>query len=216
MLRFTTLITTAILLTGCYRTTEVSGIITNAVTGQPVQGLIVTLTAYNGHEPQDSANPKEVGQSTAATNEKGEYSVEYGGVGIDEVGLSLGSGYCITHFETDFSDRPVANRSREVNIVLDEITGDLDVELEHQIAASDSVFFKVDCDVLGVQGTACCNRSFENVLAIGEHKTVNIPVSAGRLVYIYWDLKKFSNWNASRIDSVYCTPGETAHFKLTY
>jgi hypothetical protein len=214
--RYSSTFLSFVFLVGCSRETQVTGVVTNAFTGKPIPGLSISLFAYNGNEPRDSANPKKVGEAQTTTNTNGEYTLTYNGKGIDKVGLLVGGGYNVTHFDLQYSESPEPNHCTENNIVVDQITGFVDVELDHQFSPVDSLYFRVDCDILNEKGTACCNRSFENKLATGETRTVKIPVTAGRYVYIYSSPTRFRNWDTPRVDSVFCDPDKTTLFKLVY
>lgn len=200
---------------GCSKTTQVTGVITNAYSGKPVADLKVTLNAYNG-VIHDSSIAKKVGESIVMTNEKGEFTVEYTGKGIDQIGLWLGGGYSVSHFDVEYSASPESNECTETNIIYDAIDGRLNVGLAHLSSPSDSLYFRVDCDFLGDKGTACCNIYFANKLAAGETQTIGFPVTAGRYVYVYWGTTYFKSWNAPNIDSVYCETGKTTDFIIQY
>ena len=208
-----------ITLMGCSRNTQVSGVVTNAFTGRPIPGLAVTLWAYNGHDPHDSVNPKKVGETITQTDSEGEYAVEYSGRGIDLVRLEVGNsaqGFCYNYFDIKYSEFPEANHCAESNIVVDQITGHINLQLDHQSAGSDSLFVRVDCDFLNKKGTVCCDYIFENKISVGEPKSMNLPVTAGRFVYIYWGQSRFDNWDAPSIDSVYCEPTMITPFHISF
>lgn len=207
----------ALVFTSCERTTMVSGRITNARTSNPIKGMMVTLNAYNCNDPQDSAIPKKVGESTTFTDSLGEYTLEYKGAGIDGVRIQLkGDSYCISYFETNPSDKPMVNKSQEVNFRVLQIDGRLNVILQNLTGQVDSLFFRVDCDGVGSKGIYCCNYNFANYIPLGQADTISFPVSADRFVPVYWGTSKFDGWDAPRVDSVFCAFGEATPIVISF
>lgn len=205
------------LLCSCSRTTFVSGRVTNIRTGNPVVGMPVSLSIYNGHDPQDSSNPKKVGTSSTLTGPDGEYTLELSGKGIDEAGLQLDEGrLCFSYFEAYRSDNVVENEAREVNIQIDSIDGRLQLVLENETGQFPKLYVRVDCDATGDKGIYCCNTNVENSLSAGQTTSHEFPVSANRYVWVYWGTDPFTGWNAPAIDSVYCPRGQTTPFVIKF
>lgn len=175
------------------------------------------MYAYNGNDPQDSANQKKVGESSTVTDSAGEYSLEYTGVGIDGVDIYLNGGnYCWAYFETNPSDKPMVNKSTEVNFQVLQIDGRLNVVLQNLTGQADSLFFRVDCDGVGAKGIYCCNYSFANYIPVGETDTIDFPVSADRFVPVYWGTSKFDGWDAPAVDSVFCPKDAITHIVISF
>ena len=218
MMKYMTLFSLLLLLSSaCNRSTMVSGRITNLTTGNPVVGMKVELSIYNGNEPKDSANPKKVGAAVSTTGPNGEYALEISGSGIDGASLSLRDGVlCSAFFDAKYSDQVAANAAREVNIQVDSIDGTLQLVLDNQSGLSDRVYVRVDCDQIAPKGYACCNHDFENLLSAGQSNTLNFGVSAGRYVSVYWGESTFPNWDAPHIDSVFCPRGQVTQWKLSF
>lgn len=201
---------------GCSRTTMVSGKITNYHTGKAVVGIDVILRAYNGNQPQDSSNPKLVGEVKTKTDTSGYYELDYTGSGIDKTNLWIGGYPCGNYFESSQSEKLKTNDCTEINFQLDERDGDLHLVFENQSGSIDKVFLRVDCDATGDLGFYCCKHSFENEIAVGQRDTVKFGVSADRFVKVFWGTETFNNWYAPQIDSVFCPRGKSTEFLIKF
>ncbi len=205
----------AILLFGCAKTTSISGKVISAVDGEPVKNLPVMMNIYNG-VVKDSSIKKKVDEENTTTDENGRFSMEYTGTGIDAAGLEFGGGFCGTYFDYQSSPSIKANKSVDTVVKIDLIDGNLNLILHNNAGLTDSLFVRVDCDVMGEKGFVCCNLNYANKLLVGASDTLHFRVTAGRFVSVYWGEQAFPQWASPHVDSVFCKRDATTDLTIDF
>jgi hypothetical protein len=195
-----------LLVLGCRRTTEVSGIIANLRNNRPIVGASIKLKVFNGYE-RDSSDPKLVKEVKTVSDANGEYSLEYEDKGIDDVDLEIaeGVGQGSDYFSIIYIGSLRANCYNNVNIYVDSAAATLNLTFVNPTSTLKSVFYEVNCDATGPPGHYFCSGGqIEKKIGANAQVTVKQKVSGGRVVDVHWGTAAFPSFKGPNIDTIFC------------
>jgi hypothetical protein len=191
------------------KTTQVSGIITSASTGQPVPGITVAYIGYHGHK-QDATTSLVYDEAYTISDSNGYYSVEVSG---SSAGFSMLTGYCNKYFDIEYHGNIELGKSNETNMVLDMIDGKVILVCKN-ITGATKADLEIDVNCKRTNKVAgCCHPDLKINSSLGRVDSLRIPVSANRDIQVSW---KNNVTNQRDTASVFCAENGKAYLLVEY
>lgn len=202
--------------TNCQKTTQAKGKVFNYVSGKPIEGITVELIGYDGLVG-DGGPPERCELSDTKTDANGEYSLEVGCSGMDQVEIHVGSSYQqyqSLYFFSIRSSKLKLGKCNEIDFEIDSIDGRLKFKIYNAQNVRDTVYLKLHCNAIG-EPFYYCAKGIERYVEAGATDSHSWPVTANRYVRYYWDTVPFEDFNAAHIDSIFCTRNDSTICTIT-
>ena len=191
------------------KTIEISGYVVNGKNSQPVEGIKVTLTGYDGYY-EGSRTLKPYDEALAVSDATGFYTASVEG---RSAGISGISGFCDKNYGATYLGDIEPGEYNDVNILLDVIDGKIKVVLANTSGAAQLRFDVVaNCRVNG-ERASCCFHYVERTSYLGKTDTVSLDVSAGRNVKVDYANK---NTQVASAQTVFCPENGEAYIWVEY
>lgn len=201
------------------KTTTAHGRVYNYISGNPVAGVRVVLTGYDGNYPHDSVNPDPCETVETTTNLNGEYELEVGCKGMDKV--SIGAGYAYAPYSNGFYDAKRSGnlrlgKSNEIDFQIDSIDGKINFQFQNLKATDDTLYVLVQCNALYEGPFLYCGGHNKIGVEAGAISSKLWYVTANRYVKYYWDTLPFTGLLATHIDSIYCARNDSVSCVISF
>jgi 5-hydroxyisourate hydrolase-like protein (transthyretin family) len=201
----------------CQKTTQAKGKVFNYVSGKPIEGITVEMIGYDGLVG-DGGPPERCELSETKTDANGEYQLEVGCTGMDQVEIHVGDYYQqfqSLYFYSTRSSKLKLGKCNEIDFEIDSIDGRLIFQFYNSQNVGDTVYLKLHCNAIG-EPFYYCAKGMEQYVEAGATDSQSWWVTANRYVKYYWDTVPFEDFNASHIDSIFCNRNDSTICKITF
>lgn len=189
-------------------TTEISGRITDKVTGQPVENASVELYVFDyAHEHDFYA------EKYTQTDAKGGYYLTADGPCTIEGGHAsvLKDGYWSVY------NKPVVGGKAQVlDFQLTPEDAVLRVHLKNVSASNSLIYFKYQCNTGDEPWSYCFGKSYPDTLQADQEAVKLIAVPGDTYNRVFWDVQDFNKGKAAHLDSIYCARNDTTDLNINF